>query len=193
VAKRATAVAKKKVAKKAAAKKGAGKAPAKKSVKKTVKAGSRGGAKARAGAGKPAARAAAPAPLGMFPVTTGAGATPSEIGAALVEHFNAMRPDSELWDRYFHERWESIEGFNAHMGWRGRAAVEAKSKEWIGKHAVHAAKATGPFVGSTGFAVHFEMDVEEKATGKRMHMREVGVYTVQDGKVVREEFMYSMS
>jgi hypothetical protein len=35
------------------------------------------------------------------------------------------------------------------------------------------------------------MDVEEKKTGNRRTMREVGVYTVENGKVIREEFMYA--
>jgi hypothetical protein len=33
------------------------------------------------------------------------------------------------------------------------------------------------------------MDVETKSTGAREWMEEIGVYTVKDGKIVREEFM----
>jgi hypothetical protein len=36
------------------------------------------------------------------------------------------------------------------------------------------------------------MDVETKSTGKRETMNEVGVYTVQNGKIIREEFMYGV-
>ncbi len=56
---------------------------------------------------------------------------------------------------------------------------------------IHGASTEGPFVVSTGFAVRFRMDVETKSTGQRRVMDEVGVYTVEDGKIVCEEFMYS--
>jgi hypothetical protein len=37
--------------------------------------------------------------------------------------------------------------------------------------------------------VQFDIDVTEKASNKRMQMSEVGIYTVKDGKVAREEFL----
>ena len=49
----------------------------------------------------------------------------------------------------------------------------------------------GPFVGDLQFAVRFHMDVTPKMTGQRVSMVEVGVYTVEDGKIVREEFYYN--
>ena len=55
---------------------------------------------------------------------------------------------------------------------------------------MHGASAEGPFVGATGFAVKFTIDLETKSTGKRETMTEVGVYTVKNGKIVQEEFMY---
>ena len=36
------------------------------------------------------------------------------------------------------------------------------------------------------------MDVTPKASGERMQMDEVAVYTVKDGKIVQEEFLYAM-
>ena len=36
----------------------------------------------------------------------------------------------------------------------------------------------------------FKMDVEDKSTGRRTIMEEVGVYTVKNGRIVQEEFMY---
>jgi ketosteroid isomerase-like protein len=35
------------------------------------------------------------------------------------------------------------------------------------------------------------MDTTDKATGQRSQGREVAVYHVKDGKIVREEFYYS--
>jgi limonene-1,2-epoxide hydrolase len=37
--------------------------------------------------------------------------------------------------------------------------------------------------------VQYDIDVTDKNSKKRMQMSEVGVYTVKDGKIVREEFL----
>jgi hypothetical protein len=127
---------------------------------------------------------------GPVMVKTGAGATPGEVGRAVVEGFNARAPEEQLWDRWWSRNAESIEGEGVSMMWAGRKALEAKSAHWLSEHTVHGASAEGPFVGATGFSVRFHMDVEEKATGARHVMEEIGVYTVKGGKIIREEFFY---
>lgn len=72
----------------------------------------------------------------------------------------------------------------------GRAAVEAKSAWWYAHHEVHGGSTEGPFVNGAQFALIYDIDVTEKASGRRMQMREVGLYTVRDGKVVEERFLY---
>lgn len=72
---------------------------------------------------------------------------------------------------------------------RGFEAVQEKTKWWIANHEIHSSKATGPFVARDTFVVRFDIDVTEKTSGERMQAAEVGVYTVKDGKVVREEFL----
>jgi hypothetical protein len=37
--------------------------------------------------------------------------------------------------------------------------------------------------------VQYDIDVTDKNSKKRIQMSEVGVYTVKDGKIVREEFL----
>ena len=37
------------------------------------------------------------------------------------------------------------------------------------------------------------MDVTPKASGKRMKMDEIGVYTVEKGKIVSERFYYAQA
>jgi hypothetical protein len=37
--------------------------------------------------------------------------------------------------------------------------------------------------------VQYDIDVTDRNSKKRMQMSEVGVYTVKDGKIVREEFL----
>ncbi|MGI8437841.1 MAG: SnoaL-like domain-containing protein [Chthoniobacterales bacterium] len=72
---------------------------------------------------------------------------------------------------------------------KGLDAVCAKSTWWIKNHEIHSMDATGPFVARDTFVVRFDMDVTNKPPGKRMKGSEVGIYTVKDGKVSREEFL----
>lgn len=77
---------------------------------------------------------------------------------------------------------------------RGIDAIKAKHDWWNAEMEMHSGAVDGPFLhGDDRFAVIFEMDATEKSTGKRHAMKEVGVYTVNDaGKIVREEFFYTM-
>ncbi|MBL9032603.1 MAG: nuclear transport factor 2 family protein [Phycisphaerae bacterium] len=122
-------------------------------------------------------------------VKTGKGATPAEIGADLVSMFNAGH-FKEIEEKWWGKDVVSVEGVGVSMEWRGRKAVEAKNAGWLETHTIHGASAEGPYVGATGFAVKFRMDVEDRSTGERTMMEEVGVYTIERGKIVREEFMY---
>ncbi len=121
-------------------------------------------------------------------ITTGKGPSPAELGHLLVSRFNQGNAQTKgsLWS----DELISVEGVGVSMAWVGMKAVEAKNAWWESEHKLHGASAEGPYVGATGFAVKFRMDVEEIATGKRSQMEEVGVYTVEDGKIVTEEFMY---
>ena len=74
---------------------------------------------------------------------------------------------------------------------QGLAGIRGKHDWWYGAHEVHAVSAEGPFLfGEDRFSLIFDMDVTNRESGERSQMREVGVYTVQDGKIVREEFFY---
>ena len=72
---------------------------------------------------------------------------------------------------------------------RGIDQVRGKTEWWEKQMEVHSAKVTGPFVARDAFVVQFDVDVTDKASKKRMQMSEVGIYTVKDGKVAREEFL----
>jgi len=72
---------------------------------------------------------------------------------------------------------------------KGSGAIEAKRESWAGTHDIHKLEADGPYVHPPNrFAVRYEAEVTNKATGKQMTLREVAVYTVEDGKIAREEF-----
>jgi hypothetical protein len=61
----------------------------------------------------------------------------------------------------------------------------------VGANEVHSTKATGPFLhGEDRIGVIFEMDITDKASGNRMQMQELAIYTAKDGKITREEFYY---
>ena len=78
---------------------------------------------------------------------------------------------------------------------RGFDKVKGKNQWWYENHEVHSAKVEGPFPHNDRFAVKFHWDATPKSgpqKGKRFQMDEVGIYTVKNGKIVREEFFYSM-
>jgi hypothetical protein len=74
----------------------------------------------------------------------------------------------------------------------GKEAVRGKNVKWMVDNNVHSLTLTGPFVSPERFAVCFSFEWTRRATGERVQFAEVGVYTVADGKVVREEFLYSV-
>ncbi len=74
---------------------------------------------------------------------------------------------------------------------KGFDGIKAKHVWWNETFEVHSAEVEGPFVhGDDRFAVIFAIDTTNRASGERMAMREVAVYHVADGKIVREEFFY---
>lgn len=75
---------------------------------------------------------------------------------------------------------------------KGLAAIKAKGEWWMANHEVHSAAMTGPWPHDDRFIVGFQYDVTNKPSGNRMKMNEVGLFTVKNGKIVREEFFYDM-
>lgn len=73
----------------------------------------------------------------------------------------------------------------------GQMPVIHKSEVWQGNNNVRSEKVRGPFFnGPNQFAVHFTFEVTRKASGKPVTLEEVGVYTVKDDKITREQFFY---
>ena len=120
------------------------------------------------------------------PISTGSGPSAEQIGKQLVANFNKgkWQINSTLWS----PKLVCIEAGG--LAWRGLKNVEAKNTFWSKSSTPLGGVAEGPFVGATGFAVKFRMDIKDNATGKRNIMEEIGVYTVLKGKIIQEEFMY---
>ena len=72
---------------------------------------------------------------------------------------------------------------------RGIDQIRGKVEWWINAMKVNDIKVSGPFVARDHFVVQYDLDVTDKSSKNRMQMSEVGVYTVKNGKIVREEFM----
>ncbi|MFT3683679.1 MAG: nuclear transport factor 2 family protein [Phycisphaerales bacterium] len=75
----------------------------------------------------------------------------------------------------------------------GQAPVIKKSEDWVSDKVFNGETVAGPFFNGANpdqFVVYFTLDITTKATGKRMVLEEVGVYTVKGDKITREQFFY---
>lgn len=77
---------------------------------------------------------------------------------------------------------------------KGLDAIMEKNRWWVENNTVNSATVEGPFISDNDkFAVYFNYDVTSKQTGQRNEMEEMALYTVKDGKIVREHFFYKTS
>jgi ketosteroid isomerase-like protein len=77
----------------------------------------------------------------------------------------------------------------------GFAAVRAKSEKFVRTNEIHENVAKGPWPHGDRFIVYMQIDTTPKEgpmAGNRMKFDEACLYTVKDGKIVQEEFFYSM-
>lgn len=75
---------------------------------------------------------------------------------------------------------------------KGLDAIRKKNIEWDQSMEVHAMDVEGPFPMGERFAVYYNVDATDRKNKQRMKMKEVGLYTVRNGKIVKEEFFYTM-
>lgn len=73
----------------------------------------------------------------------------------------------------------------------GKEGIRSKNHLWLDvDNDVHSFSVTGPFVSPERFAVKYEFDWTRKNSGERVFLDEMAVYTVTNGKISREEFLY---
>ena len=72
---------------------------------------------------------------------------------------------------------------------RGKENVRGKIDWWVGAFEVHSFKAGEPFVAHDRFVLKYDAEISDKKTKERRKLTEVGLYTVKNGKIVREEFL----
>ena len=115
-----------------------------------------------------------------------------KLGRAFVDDMQHQRGVEHVDDLYS-ETAESIEavippGRDVRIA-KGRDAIKAKRQFWASTHEIHSLNAHGPFVHPPNrFAVQFDADVTQISSGRNIKLSEIAVYTVEDGKIVREEF-----
>jgi ketosteroid isomerase-like protein len=74
---------------------------------------------------------------------------------------------------------------------KGLDAIRAKGEWWGKNHEIHSLEVQGPYPNDDRFIVRFTMDITIKQQNLRVTMDEMGLFTVKDGKIVREEFFYT--
>ncbi|MBS0122872.1 nuclear transport factor 2 family protein [Thetidibacter halocola] len=76
---------------------------------------------------------------------------------------------------------------------KGLDAIRGKHEWWNANNEMTGGSVSDPLLhGDDRFAVIFEAEGRDKASGKAFSMKEVAIYHVADGKIVREEFFYAM-
>ncbi|MEO0878760.1 MAG: nuclear transport factor 2 family protein [Pseudomonadota bacterium] len=97
-------------------------------------------------------------------------------------------------DELYHKDAVSVEAADLGGGnvvTEGADNIRAKHDWWNNAMEVHSVAVEGPYIhGDTQFSAIFELDATDKQSGARQQMKEVAIYTVDDGKIVREEFFY---
>lgn len=115
-----------------------------------------------------------------------------EIGRAFVQ---AMRDRKGIIsvDEMYAEHAQSIEAVvppvRSFRITKGRGAIKAKRADWLLTHEIQELDVDGPYVHPPNrFGVRFRAEVTQKNTGQRMTLSEIAIYSVEDGKIVLEEF-----
>lgn len=114
----------------------------------------------------------------------------ADVAQAVFEHMRRQEPsDRPLWERYWSPHCLSVEpdGTTA----RGIDEMEKKSARWMEEWEIFGTRVEGPFVGLQSFSIICEADMGRKdGSVPRGWMKEVCHYTVENGKIVREEFLF---
>ncbi len=117
-----------------------------------------------------------------------------EIAKGLVE-LCRQRKYMDAIEKYYSDKIVSVEPMappGAPTEMKGIEAIRGKTKSFLENTEIHNEEVNGPYVGEKKFAVEFKMDMTQKASGKRFQLDEIGLYTVEDGKIVHEQFFYNM-
>src|ERR1700692_3818975 len=96
-----------------------------------------------------------------------------------------------VWFKLYAAKIVAVEGDGKETA--GQDPVIKKSEDWVSDKTFNGETVAGPFFNGANpdqFVVFFTLDVTPKATGKRITLEEVAVYTVKNDKITREQFFY---
>ncbi|MDU8910575.1 nuclear transport factor 2 family protein [Aestuariicoccus sp. MJ-SS9] len=119
--------------------------------------------------------------------------TLNEIAKELVAGCREGRTMENL-DRLYAENAVSVEAADQGMGREtaGLEGIRGKHAWWDANMEMTGGSISDPMLhGDDRFAVIFEAQGRERASGNSFDMKEVAVYHVADGRIVREEFFYA--
>lgn len=75
---------------------------------------------------------------------------------------------------------------------KGRDAIMAKGKAFVASVEIHGGTVSEPVVAEAFFSLSMTLDITPRAGGTRFLMEEICLYEVKAGKIVREQFFYSL-
>lgn len=115
-----------------------------------------------------------------------------DVANELVAGCRAGR-EAENLNKLYAEDAVSVEAVDMGQGREtvGRAGIREKHAWFASIYDQVSGDTSDPMPHGDGrFAVIFDMKMRKRETGEIEEMRDIGVYTVKDGKIVREEFFY---
>ena len=71
---------------------------------------------------------------------------------------------------------------------KGMEGLKKKGAELSRDFEVHSIKASDPTVADNWFSVKFEIDATDKNSGERSTLSEIGVYRVENDKIIKEHY-----
>ena len=99
--------------------------------------------------------------------------------------------NADATEKYYADDVISVEAQEPITEVKGKEAVKGMSTWWTENHEIHSHSARGPWVNGDQFALEFTYDITFKPTGLRHVMNEIAVYTVRDGKISHQKFLYA--
>lgn len=86
---------------------------------------------------------------------------------------------------------EGVQGFPQIV--KGMEAIKFKGQEWNkGIEAFHGMEIEGPIVAGNHFTASMKMDLTMKGQPRKTE-KEIGLFRVENGKIVSEQFFYALS
>lgn len=118
--------------------------------------------------------------------------TTQEVALKLVDYCRNDQ-ESKAYEELYSPDITSIEMSEPMKEVHGMEGIQKKGEWWEENFEVHRMEVSDPLVGDDFFCVRFIMDTTHKPSGNRSQMNELGVYQVNNGKIVREQFFYNTS